>query len=98
MPVSNSVQRNFFTSTIFVGRFAGSFENFQNKIFNIKMLSFNFYPVGDARFSGSAIFPGVNSGVNRYPFGGEGCDLRPFLFREGRFYLVGLDAQALDVA
>ena len=48
MAMSDSVQRNFFTSTIFVGRFAGSFENFQNKIFNISMLRFNSYPLGDA--------------------------------------------------
>ena len=48
MAMSDSVRRSFFTSTIFVGRFAGSFENFQNKVFNIIMLSFNFYPLGDA--------------------------------------------------
>ena len=46
MTMSDSVQRSFFTSTIFVGRFAGSFENSQNKVFNISMLSFNFYPLG----------------------------------------------------
>ena len=49
MAMSYSAQRNFFTSTIFVGRFMGSLDNFQNKIFIINMLSFNFYPLGDAK-------------------------------------------------
>lgn len=49
MTVSYGVQRNFFTSTIFVGRSAGSCVDFQNKIFNISMLHFNFYPLGSGR-------------------------------------------------
>ena len=49
MAMSDSVRRSFFTSTIFVGRFAGSCEDFQNKIFNISMLHFNFYPLGSGR-------------------------------------------------
>jgi len=49
MAASNGVRRSFFTSTIFVGSFAGISENIQNKTFNISVLSFSFYPLGDAK-------------------------------------------------
>ena len=39
-------------------------------------------PVGDATFLGDAFAPGVTSGVNRSPLGGEGQNLRPFFLSD----------------
>lgn len=96
--LSTNVQTHIPRFFKFMGIFVGIFYFNSNSSCNINMFSQIFYPVGDASFPGSAIIPGVNSGVNRRFHGSEGYDLRSFLFGERRFYFICLNTQGLDVA